>query len=136
MHRSNKIQAYILYGITLSSLILGALIGLLILQEHLSEGAIFNKNSQESLQLNAYFKNDRLVVSITNLGNSEVEIQIVFLEGQNYIDFDAPINLMVKSGETAEIQTDIMKPKPGTYTVKVRLSNGQTINCKITVATG
>lgn len=132
MFSQNKIQ--VTSVILLFSTILGVTIGFLILQEETSKWTIYpHKASQENLQLTARFRNNKLVVFITNLGGSEVEIQIIFLEGNNYMDFDIPVNLAVKSGETAEIQTNIIQPDPGTYTVKVRLSNGQTISCKITV---
>lgn len=135
MHHQNKIGMQKPYIIMLASIVLGSLIGFLILQEHIGEGEVFHKIPQGNLQLAAYFKDDKLMVSITNLGVYEIEVQMIFIEGQNYIDFDTPLNLVVKPNETIEIKTDIMKPNPGTYTVKVRLSNGQTINHKIRVTT-
>lgn len=134
MYSQNKIRITITYVITLISIVLGVLMGFLILEEHMVGETGFHKNPQESLRLTAYFKNDKPVVSITNLGSGEVEVQMIFLEGQNYMDFDTPVDLTVKPNETVETKTDIVKPKPGTYTVKVRLSNGQTISCKIMVA--
>lgn len=132
MHRQNKIRIPTPYIMMLASIVLGSLIGSLILRGYMGKGEVFHKNPQESFQVTAYFKDDKLIVSITNLGAYEVEVQMIFIEGQNYIDFDTPL-LVVKPNETIEVKTDIMKPNPGIYTVKVRLSNGQTINHKVTV---
>lgn len=120
------------YIVALASMLLGALVSLFIIQEYVSKGIGIYGNPQEEFQLKAEFRNGRLVVSITNLGSSEVEVQMVFLEGRNYIDFEAPINVLVKPGDTAEIRTEIMQPNGGTYTVRVKLSNGRTLDCKVT----
>lgn len=89
---------------------------------------------QESIQATAYFRNGKLVVTIANPGSREVEVQMIFLEGRGYMDFDMFINAVVAPGEKTEIETDIVKPEQsGMYTVRIRLSNGQTIDCKVNV---
>ncbi|MBS7640640.1 MAG: hypothetical protein QXJ19_03255 [Candidatus Bathyarchaeia archaeon] len=119
------------YIVALASMLLGVLVGLLIIQDYAGRGIGLCGNHQEEFQLKAEFRNGRLVVSITNLGSSEVEVQMVFLEGRDYIDFEAPINVPVKPGDTVEIRTEIMQPDGGTCTVRVKLSNGRTLDCKI-----
>ncbi len=122
------------YVVAAVSVILGILISLAILQLQTEDVLDGNGDVQEAIQATAYFRNGKLVVAITNLGSKEVGVQMIFLEGKNYMDFDMFINVVVAPGETTEIETDIMKPETsGKYTVRIRLSNGQTVDCTIDV---
>jgi len=116
------------------SVVLGVLISLAILQSQTEDVLGGGKGVQESIQATAYFRNGKLVVTIANLGSRGVEVQMIFLEDKDYMDFDMFINAAIAPGEKTEIETDIMKPeRSGTYTVRIRLSNGQTIDCKVNV---
>jgi hypothetical protein len=123
-----------IYIVGLTSLILGILICLALLQTKPSSTSSVGRDVGEDIQITAYFRNDELVIIITNSGSTEIEVQMVLLEGKNYVDFDALINTVVNPGEKKEIKTNIIKPRnPGTYTVKIRLSNGRVINYNIVV---
>ena len=127
-------QIHVNYVVGVTSVVLGVLISLVILQTQLGSELGSGKDVQESIKATAYFKNEKLVVSITNLGSREVEVQMIFLEGRDYMDFDMFINEAIAPGEKTEIETDIMKPeRSGIYTVRIRLSNGQTIDCRVNV---
>jgi len=119
------------YVIVLASIVLGVIASLMIFQEYLGSGVSAFTSSREDLQLTAHFRDGRLIVTIANLGSNEVEVQIIFLEGRNYVDFDTLPDAVVKPGEVKEIKTDIMQPEKGTYNVRVKLSNGKTVSCKV-----
>ncbi|RLF17767.1 MAG: hypothetical protein DRZ82_09475 [Thermoprotei archaeon] len=122
------------FVVSLISAVLGVLICLVILQLYGGSVPSNHEVTQETIQVSAYFRNGKLVVSITNLGRKEVEVQMVFLEGKGYMDFDLLVDVPIAPGETREIETDIMQPESsGRYTVRVRLSNGQTVDTYVIV---
>ena len=127
-------QLHVNYVVGVVSVVLGVLISLAILQ--LQTGGVLGggEGVQEVIQATAYFRNGKLVVTIANPGSREVEVQMIFLEGRDYMDFDMFINAAVAPGEKTEVETDIVKPESsGKYTVRIRLSNGQTIDCSVNV---
>jgi len=116
------------------SVVLGVLISLAILQLQTGDVLGDYEDSQEVIQATAYFRNGKLVVVIANLGSEEVGVQMIFLEGRNYMDFDMFVNAAIAPGERTEIETDIMMPESsGRYTVRIRLTNGQTVDCTVDV---
>lgn len=131
MRNLSRIQAA--HMILLASAVLGVSLGFMVAQTYSGEWMELFKRSREDLQVTAFFRNERLVVYITNLGSSRIEVQLIFLEGENYVDFEALTNVTVNPGETTEIQTNIMRPVRGTYTLRIKLSDGRTISYKITL---
>jgi len=129
MHPPIKIQRT--HVIILASIVLGIIASLMIFHGYVGRGVSVFVGPREDLQLTAHFRNGRLIVTIANLGSNEVEVQMIFLEGRNHIDFDAPLDAVVKPGEIKEIKTDMMQPEKGTYNVRVKLSNGKTVSCKV-----
>lgn len=120
------------YIVALISTVLGILIGLLII--HWYTGGEIGPHKKMDFQLNASFQDGFLIVSITNLRGDEVIVEMIFLEGKDHIDFDMPNNVTIKPGETVSVRTSIMQPASrGLYIVRVKLSNGRMIHCKITV---
>mgnify|MGYP000023413931 CR=1 FL=1 len=127
-------QLHVKYVVAVVSVVLGILISLVILQSQTGSVLGGFEDTQEVIQATAYFRNGKLIVTITNLGSREVEVQMIFLEGRNYMDFDMFINAVIAPGERTEIETDIMQPEsPGRYTVRIKLSNGQTVDCSVDV---
>lgn len=131
MHRLGKLQKAHLMALV--SVVLGALIGFTIMWG-CAGGIGLNESSKEGFLLTAFFLNERLVISISSMSNSEVAVEIIFLEGMNYVDFEMPTNVLIKPGEKIELQTNIMQPtEKGIYVVKVKLSNGRILSCRVAV---
>jgi len=120
--------------VAIISVVLGLIISIIILQMYGGKSMEGHEASQKSVFVDAYFRDGKLVLLITNLEDKEIKLQMVFLESSGYMDFDMLVGESVAPGETKEIETDIMQPETsGKYEVRIRLTDGRIIETYVIV---
>jgi len=109
----------------------GLILCLTILQME-GQSGYANETVERGILVNAYLRNEKLVVSIRNMGSTRVEASTIYLLGKKSIDYEMFVNRVVMPGETIELETGIRAPdQRGEYTVKVAFSNGATAECSL-----
>ena len=131
MRKTRKIPSPFIL-IAVSSIIAGSLLFFFIIGQ--APAVNFGGDSSVQFLANATFRDERLVIHIRNLTGDEVEVSTVYLVGQNFMDYEMLVNEVIKPEEELEIETNISQPEQkGTYTVRISLSNGLTVECEVNV---